>query len=458
MLCDVNALRPCAGEREHRLFSSENPQTAPIPIAAPSRNIRDSFRSLTHLNYRRFQLAHFVLHTGAWMFRIAVDWLALEITGDIAAVGLLVFIQWAPMIFLGPYGAMIADRFPKRIIVAIAYACFAILAGVLGVVTLTGEVQLWHIVTIALVMGLIYTVEVPARVVLLSEMVPPEHLQNAISVYAIVFWLGGVVGPVVSGILIATAGTAWSILTFAIACAGVAVTVLLLRVAELRIVPPTSSIRPEFRSTLRYARSKPTIFWPLVLVGFFAVFMLPVGVVLSGMAKFVYESGSAGFGLYSSLLAFGALAGAVLSTRVRMLRLRTVIILGAFFAIAQLTLGLVSTVLAFLVLLIAVGCVRLVYEVVSDSLVQLSCNPLVRGRIVSLYVAVVAGGQAIGGPLLGALSDLLDPRTALILSASVPLVATVVIGSLVARRSSLSIAFRRGRGLSMLSIVSRDPN
>lgn len=289
-------------------------------------------------------------------------------------------------------------------------------------------------------------------------MVPPQHLQNAIIVYAIVFWLGGVIGPVVSGILIATAGTAWSVLTFAIACAGVAVTVLLLRVAELRIVPPTSSIKLEFRATLRYARSKPTIFWPLVLVGFFAVFTLPIGVVLSGMAKFVYDSGSAGFGLYSSLLSVGALAGALLSTRVRMLRLRTVIVLGAFFAVAQLTLGLVSSVTPFLVLLVGVGCLRLLYEVVSDSLVQLSCNPLVRGRIVSLYVALLAGGQAIGGPMLGALSDLLDPRAALMLSASVPLIATVVVGVIVARKSSLTIAFRRGRGLSMLSIVSRDPN
>ncbi|MCY7412661.1 MAG: MFS transporter [Salinibacterium sp.] len=445
-------------KREHRVISSDNPQTAPIPIVSPARNIRDSFRSLTHANYRRFQLAHFVLHTGAWMFRIAVDWLALEITGDIAAVGVLVFIQWAPMIFLGPYGAMIADRFPKRATVAIAYALFAILATVLGFLTFTGVVELWHIVVIAFVTGLIYIVEVPARVVLLTEMVPAEHLQNAISVYAIVFWLGGVIGPVVSGILIATAGTAWSILVYALACAGVAITVWMLRVAELRIVPPTSSIKPQFRATLRYARSKPTIFFSLVLLGFFAVFALPIGVVLSGMAKFVYESGSAGFGLYSSLLAAGALVGALLSTRVRLLRLRTVIVLGAFFATAQLTLGFVPSALAFMVLLVGVGCVRLVYEVVSDSLVQLSCNPLVRGRIVSLYVAVLAGGQALGGPMLGALSDALGPRSALILSAGVALVATIVIGLIVARRSSLTLAFRRGRGVSMLGIVSREPN
>nr|WP_293173198.1 MFS transporter [Microcella sp.] len=435
----------------------DDAQTAPIPIFRGPRRLRDSFLSLSHRNFRRFQIAHFMLHTAAWMFRIAVDWLALEITGNVSAVGLLVFVQWAPIIVLGPYGAMIADRFPRRVTVALIYGVFAMLTTVLAVITLAGVVELWHIVVIAFVIGVMYTVEIPARVVLLSEMVSPANLQNAISVYAIVFWLGGVLGPLISGVIIANAGTGWSIVVYSMACAGVAATVALLRVGELRVIPAVAFTRPQFFETVRYARSKPTIFWPLVLIAFFAVFALPVGVTLSGMAKNVYESGAAGFGLYTSMLALGALIGALVSTRVRSLRLRTVIMTAAMFALLQMLSGFGLSTVVFITLLVAVGCLRLVYEVVSDSLVQLSCNPMVRGRIVSLYVSVVAGGQALGGPLLGALSDGLGPQAALMLSGAIPLVAAIVIGVIVGRRSSLVTTFRLGKGRSALGSVVREP-
>lgn len=431
--------------------------TAPIPIIPPSRRLRDSFRSLAHRNYRRFQLAHFALHTGAWIFRIAVDWLALEVTGNVAAVGLLVFVQWAPIIVLGPYGAMIADRFPRRITVAVVYSVFALLTGSLALVTLLGAVQLWHIVVVAFLVGLVYTVEIPARVVLLSEMVPPADLQNAISVYALVFWFGGVIGPLLSGLVIAAAGTGWAMVIYASACALVAATVALLRRDELRVIPPRVELRPEFRETLRYARSKSTILLPLVLVGIIAVFTLPLGVILSGMARLVFESGASGLGLYSAMLSLGALVGALLSTRAGSLRLRTVVVMAGLFAALQLASGLMSLEGVFIALLIAVGAARLLYEISSDALVQLSCNPLIRGRVVSLYVTVVAGGQAIGGPILGWLSDAVGPQPTLLLSGSVPLVAVIVIAIIAARRASFTRPFRVRRGASRFGSITREP-
>ncbi|MGV3732831.1 MAG: MFS transporter [Microcella sp.] len=433
-------------------------QTAPIPIIGAAHPFRGSFRSLSHRNYRRFQLAHFALHAGAWMFRVAIDWLALEITGNVAAVGLLVFVQWAPIIVLGPYGAMIADRFPRRVTVSVVYGLFGVLTAMLAGLTMVGVVELWHVVVVAFLFGLIYTVEIPARVVLLSEMVPPSDLPNAISVYAIVFWLGGVLGPLLSALIIATAGSGWSIMAYSVACVGVALTVATLRTDELRVIPSTTELRPRFRETVTYARSKSTIIVPLIVIGFFAVFALPIGVVLSGVARSVFDSGPSGLGLYSAMLSLGALVGAILSTRVRALRLRTVIVTALAFALLQLVSGLVPVEPMFLVLLFGVGCLRLVYEVVSDQLVQLSCNPLIRGRVVSLYVTVVAGGQALGGPMLGALSDVLGPQAVLVISGAVPLVAASVIGVLAANRSSFTRVFRLGRGRSPLGSVVREPD
>ncbi|MGY6496708.1 MAG: MFS transporter, partial [Microcella sp.] len=328
--------------------------------------------------------------------------------------------QWAPMILLAPYGAMLADRFPRRITVAVVYSAFAVLAGLLGVLVLTGLVQMWHIVFVALIVGLICTVEIPVRVVFLSEIVPAVDLQNAISVYAIVFWFGGVAGPLVSGLMITEVGTAWLILFYAVACALVAVTIALLRVSELQVIPPVALGRPPFRETLLYARAKPTILWPLVLIACFAVFVLPNGVALSGMAQSVFQSGPSGLGLYSSMLAVGALLGALASTRVPALRLSTVMLAAATFASLQLLSGLMPVEVAFVVLMIGVGCTRLIYEVSSDSLVQLSSNPRMRGRVVSLYNMAVAGGISIGGLLMGTLTDLWGAQVAIVVTAAVP--------------------------------------
>lgn len=389
------------------------------------------------------------------MQRIATDWLVLEITGNIAAVGLTIFLQWGPLLLLGPYGAVVADRFSKRKLLMGVYAVFGTMSALLATLALTGVVELWHVYAIAVVIGLAFVVESPARIVLVSEMVEPRLLQNAISLNASVFHFGGFIGPAVAGVIIAVAGSGWAIGVNAIAACVVVITLATLRSDELRIIPVQARQSGQIRQALRYARSKPTIFWPMLMLTFVSVFGMSLPVILTGMANEVYETGSTGYGLYTSLVAVGALSGALLSTRLRTLRLRTIIAAALVYGILQALAGLVPWYGVFLALLVGIGLARLVYAIMADSLVQLSCNPGIRGRVMSFYIIILVGGQALGGPLIGGLAEILGPQTALVVSGAVPALAAIVIGALIARSGSLRLQVRLKRGESIVSIVAR---
>jgi len=431
------------------------PPTEPIPVHRGTPSLRDSFSSLQVLNYRRFQASQLLAHTAGWMQRIATDWLVLEITGSIAAVGLTIFLQWGPMLLLGPYGGVIADRFSKRKLLIGVYSVFGILSALLATLALTGVVELWHVYVISVIIGCVFVVESPARVVLVSEMVEPRLLQNAISLNASVFHFGGFIGPAVSGVIIAVAGAGWAIGVNAIAALVVVVTLTTLRSDELRILPTQPRQSGQIRQAVKYARSKPTIFWPMIMLMFVAVFGMSLPVILTGFANEVYETGSTGYGLYTSLVAIGALAGALLSTRMRTLRLRTIIAAALVYGTLQALAGLAPVYGLFIALLVGVGLARLIYGIMADSLVQLSCNQSIRGRVMSFYVIIMVGGQAIGGPLMGTLAEVLGPQTALVISGAVPALAAIVIGVLIARSGSLRLQVRLKRGESIVSIVSR---
>lgn len=430
--------------------------TGPILIQGEKPSFRNSIRSLRYPAYARFQGAQIFLHITVWMQRIAIDWLALELTGSVAVVGLLVFVQWGPMLVLGQWGAVLADRLPRRASVVGAYAAFAVLTAALATLSLLGVLQLWHIVVVAFLIGCVYTIEIPSRVVFFSEMVAQKDLSNAISIYAVVFWIGGVIGPVLGGGLLAIGEAGWCIAAYAAASAGVAITVASLRRSQLIEVPRAAPSRGKIREAISYARSKPTIFWPMVLVASVAVFAMPISPVLAALARDTFHSGAEGYGLYSSLLAVGAVVGATLSTGIRELKLRVIIGLAIGVGVLLTVSSAAPSSLWFCVLLVGAGCLRLLYEVLSDSLVQLSSNLKVRGRIVSLYVAIVAGGQAIGSPGMGLLTDALGPRVALVVAGAVPLCTAIAISIHLARSGSLRVRFRLRRGQSIISLAAPD--
>ncbi len=416
--------------------------TAPIPVMLVRPRWRDTFSSLRIHNYRLYVFSQLVSNTSAWAMRIAIDWLVFELTGSVALVGVTVALQFGPMLFLGPLGGVIADRYPKRRLLVTTQSINAVASAALAVLTIMGIVTVWEVFGTALIMGCVAVIDSPARSVFVNEMVGHGRLGNAISINASIFHLGGLVGPAISGILIAIVGAGWAIAANSLAACVVVVTLLSMRTAELLPSLVASRGKGQIREGLRYVLSKPTIFWPIVMLAFVATFGMNLPVMLVAFADHVYGSGAAGYGLYSSAAALGALAGSIISTRRMSYRLRTIMFAAGCFGLTIIASGIAPIVSIFLVCLIGIGFTRLLFATTAESIVQMSTNRIIRGRVMAIYAMVVLGGQAIGGPLMGWATEQWGVRAAMIASGVVPSIAAIVIAILLARSGKLSLRFR----------------
>ena len=429
--------------------------TAPIPVMLVRPRWRDTFISLQVHNYRLYVFSQLVSNTSAWAMRIAIDWLVFELTGSVALVGITVALQFGPMLLFGPLGGVIADRYSKRHLLITTQSINAAASAILAVLTILGIVTAWEVFATALIMGCVAVVDSPARSVFVNEMVGHGRLGNAISINASIFHLGGLVGPVISGILIALAGAGWAIATNALAAIVVVGTLLSMRTAELLPSLVAARGKGQIREGLRYVRSKPTIFWPIVMLAFVATFGMNLPVMLVAFADHVFGSGAAGYGLYSSAAALGALAGSLVSTRRMNYRLRTIMFAAGCFGLTIIATGIAPIASIFLVCLMGIGFTRLLFATTAESIVQMSTNRIIRGRVMAIYAMVVLGGQAIGAPLMGWAIEVWDVRSVMIASGVVPAVAAIVIAILLARSGKLHLRFRTRRKFIPFAIEVR---
>jgi MFS family permease len=430
-------------------------QTQPIGVVSEHLPWRHTFISLKIPNFRIFAIGHFVAVVALWMQRIAQDWLVLELSGSVTAVGITVALQFMPSLLLGPWGGMVADRFPKRKILMLCQSLAAILAATLALLSLTGAIEVWHVYGIALVLGLVTVLDQPARQVFVNELVGPKYLRNAISVNSTTFQLGGLIGPALAGLLLTAVGAGWAFAANALACCSTVTMLLLLRKDQLFVSAPAPKKKGMLREGLRYALSKPTIYWPWLMAGFIAVFAMSLPVLLAAFADHVFDVGAGGYGLLNALVALGALAGAVASTRRRQLRLRSVVFCAGMYGLMLCLAALAPSMLWFGAVMILSGFWCLMFLTGSNQLVQISSNMAIRGRVMSLYIMVLIGGQAIGGPMLGWIAEHVDPHVALLVSGGVPVLAALTVGVVLARKAALKLRVDLKDRRHLVKIVSR---
>ncbi len=425
--------------------STVSPPTEPIPILLERPRWRDTFDSLRVFNYRLYVISQIIANTSGWMQKIATDWLVFELTHNVALVGVTVFLQFAPVLVFGVWGGVIADRVDKRRLMITTQCVTVVLCGTLGVLAIIGVATLWQVWTVAFLLGMVAVLEGPARAAFVNEMVGHQRLRNAISLNASIFHLGGLVGPAISGILIVLVGSGWSISVNAVAALIVAITLASMRVKELRPSPRAARSKGQIREGFAYVLSKPTIFWPMVMLAFVATFGMTLPVLLVAFADTVYETGAAGYGLYSSAAAVGAMAGAILSTRRLTVRLRTIMFAAGLFGISLILAGTAHWQPLFLVFLMSVGITRLLFATGAESIVQLSTNRTIRGRVMSVYSMIVLGGQAIGGPISGFITERFGVHVAMTVAGVVPAAAAIVIALILAKSGGLAfhISLRR---------------
>ncbi|ALE07344.1 MFS transporter [Arthrobacter sp. ERGS1:01] len=429
--------------------------TAPMNVVTTRPPWNQTFSSLKIRNYRIFASANLLAVIAVWMQRVAQDWMVLELSGSVTAVGITVFMQFIPSLVLMPFGGILADRYSKRLILMISQSAAGILAAVMAVLALTGHLQVWHIYVIAFILGLVVVADQPARQVFVNELVGPAQLRNAISLNSSIFQMGGMVGPAVSGILITAVGGGWAFAVNTLACAVTVTSLIFIRPGELVRMAPGKRGKGQLMEGVRYALSKPTIFWPAVMAAFFAVFGLSLAVLMAAYANNVFDAGASGYGLLNTLVALGALAGALASTRIATLRLRSVMTAAGAYGVVLMIASLAPSMASFGAVMVVAGFCSLLFLTGANQLVQMSTNVLIRGRVMSLYIMVLIGGQALGGPLMGWFAEHLGVQWAMLIAGGMPTLAAGVIALVLAKRGQLTLKVNLRSARRPLFIVPR---
>jgi MFS family permease len=406
--------------------------TADIPVSGTTST---TFAALRVPNFRIYLSAHAIASTGTWMQNIALEWLVLELSGSPAAVGIAMACQFLPMLLIGMYGGVIADRYPKRVVLMVTQTLNGLLSGALAVLTITGHVRVEHVYLFALAAGLVFVVDNPTRQVFVNEVVPQQYVRNAIALNAAVFQTSRLVGPAVAAVMIATVGTGWAFAANALSYLAPLAGLLLIRSADLLPTPAVERAPGQLRSALRYVVARPHVAWTIVLVGVVGTFGLKFPVVLTAMADETFAGGAQLYGLFNVVLAVGSVAGALVAGGRTHTRLRTIVLAGAAFGAAQFAAALAPGLGVFLVALVAMGMVNLAFQAMANSSVQSWVDPEVRGRVMGLYMLAFVGGTPLGGPVIGWITDAFGARVGMAVCGLLPLLAAVVVAAVLARHA-----------------------
>ncbi|WP_329337822.1 MFS transporter [Streptomyces sp. NBC_00663] len=414
------------------------------------------FSSLRNRNYRLFFLGQVVSNTGTWMQRIAQDWLVLSLTGSATAVGVTTALQFLPMLLFGLYGGVLVDRLPKRPTLLVTQSAMALTGLALAFLTLTGHVEVWHVYVAAFAVGLATVVDNPARQTFVSEMVGPDQLQNAVSLNSANFQSARLVGPAVAGLMITGVGTGWAFLANGLSFIAPITGLLLMRARDLHAVRRAPRGKGQLREGLHYVAGRPDLIWTIVLVGFVSTFGFNFPVYLSAFADDVFHAGAGSYSLFNTVMAIGSLAGALLAARRGTARLRVLVVGAVAFGALEIVASIAPSLWLFALLMMPIGMFGMTVNVTANSSVQLSTDPAMRGRVMSLYMMVFMGGAPLGAPIAGWITDAYGVRAGMAVGGAIAAAAAIVIGLALARLGNLRLSVGWNHGHPHVRFVPRE--
>lgn len=359
------------------------------------------------------------------MQAVAQVWLVLRLTHSGLALGITTGLQFLPILLLGPLGGLVADRFDKRKVLILTQAADAVLALTIGVLTLTGVVELWMVYALALGLGLVTVVDNPTRQSFVAEMVGPSDLQNGISLNSAVFTFTRILGPAIAGALILTVGLAACFLLNALSFLAVIGGLVAMRPAELHRGDPTPRMRGQIREGLRYVWTTPRLRWPLVLMAIVYTLSFNFSVLLPLLARFSFGGGAALYAQFLSAMGAGSLVGALVMANRRRASPQVLAWSAAAMGAAMVAAGLAPSVGVAFGVLAAIGFASMVFMATGNSMMQIASAPSMRGRVMSIYAMVFLGSTPIGGPLMGWLSEWAGPRIAFAIAGVVAVVSAL---------------------------------
>jgi MFS family permease len=361
-----------------------------------------TFSSLSIRNYRHFFIGNNATFLGMWMTRTAQAWLVLaELTdGDATALGWLTSAMFLPTILFTPLAGSLADRFPKRVMMLSAQSLLLFDIIVLSILTLSGQVQLWHVFVLALLDGVAGAFDNPSRQATVTELVPASEVSNAIGLNATSFNTARLVGPGAAGLLIAAIGTGPVFVVNAVMIV-FQIAALLSLDKKAMGTPPVRSEKAGFMAAVRYIAVRPPLLLMFLIALAMGAFGFNQGVTNPLMSTQVFGKGATEFGILGSVMGIGSLTSALVAARRPRPRIRQVVIGLGMFALSSCIAAMSPSFLFFLLIQIPLGMATVQVMVTANALVQTSVAPDVRGRIMAVWGAVIMGLAPFISPLVG---------------------------------------------------------
>jgi len=398
------------------------------PLKLNTARLTSGFQALHNRNYRLFWTSQLISFTGSWMQTTAQAWLVLQLTGSALSLGVVTTLQFLPITLLSLYGGLLADRLPKRTALLFTQGAAMLQAFIFGALVATDVIQLWHLYVLALAQGLINAIDNPIRQAFVVEMVGREDLLNAVALNSTAFNSARIIGPSLSGLIIEGIGIAPTLILNAVSFIPVLAALLRMDVNLLhsgRAIMHGTAFQ-NVKEGLAYAWNSPTILTVLIVVGFIGMFGYNFSLVLPLLARFVLNTGAAGFGSLGSFLGIGSLVAAVVTAYLAQTSMRRMLIGAGAFSIILGVLALSPIYGLSAALLVLLGFAGITFATTSNTLIQLTCPDDLRGRIMSVHVLLFAGSTPIGGFLIGVLSDVLGVQATLVICALLCLVGVAL--------------------------------
>lgn len=403
-----------------------------------------TFASLKYVNYRLWFAGALVANIGTWMQRVGQDWLVLTDLSDDSglAVGITTALQFAPTLLLSAWAGVLADRVNRRKLLMVTQGAQGVLAFGLGALVLSGHAQLWHVYLFATALGVVAALDQPVRQTFVAELVPAGKLSNAVGLNSTSFNAARLIGPGLAGLLIAAVGTGWVFVINGVSFAATILALLLMRTSELHPMPVAPRARGQIREGVRYVRGRTDILVIMAVIGVVSTFGLNFQMTSALMARAEFGKGAGEYGILGSVLAIGSLAGALLAARRERPRVRLVIGSAFAFGLATGALALMPTYASFAVACIPVGLASLTMLTAANTTIQMSIDPAVRGRVMSLYMMVMLGATPIGSPVVGWIGETFGPRWSIGIGSITALLVSALAALWAKKRWNVQVRYR----------------
>jgi MFS family permease len=374
------------------------------------RGVRDTFQSLHVRNFRLFFSGQLISQIGNWLTMVALTLLVLKLTDNGVAIGFLAAAQFGPVLLIGAWAGLIADRSDKRKLLIIVQSIAMLQSFALAALAFSGSPPLWAIYSVALVGGFTVAFDNPARRAFVVEMVPKEDMNNAVSLNSAAMTSSRIFGPALAGLLVITVGFGWAFLVDGISYIAVLIGLSMMRTSELHPSPVTERAKGQVRAGLRYARSVPDLWVPLVMMAVVGTFAYNFQTVFPLFVTRSLGGSDTTFTLLLSVTSVGALVGALATARRKSIDVRMVALTSLGFGVAMALMTFAPTPAIAFPLALFVGLGSIAFLTASTAIVQIRSDPMMRGRVLALQAMVFLGSTPIGGPIVGWVCESIGPR------------------------------------------------